>query len=211
MHHGRVQEKQSQLGNAELLLSLLLWTFFSLSPPPTCRNRRWVSWGAELQGWPQVAGSSASTGAREGTRTSAACPREGQGQGLPPALHGVCGAKSIAGASQQELGCPCRRETLRVLPAPLPTQKVSYGFSTWRLLQLLIAIIVRLLLTPYQEVASEQDLSGCCSSSCSSTDGGGRRQGPACKVAESALRLPNLAPLFLSEMACAYGRGPAAG
>lgn len=150
MHHGRVQEKKSQPGNAELLLSLLLWIFFSLSPPPTCRNRRRVSWGAELQGWPQVAGSSASTGAREGTRTSA-------GGRLPPALHGVCGAKSIAGASQQELGFPRRRETHRVLPAPLPTWKASYGFSTWRLLQLLIAIIVRLLLTPYQEIASEQD------------------------------------------------------
>lgn len=74
MHHGRVQEKKSQLGNAELLLSLLLWILFSLSPPPTCRNRWRVSWGAELQGWPQVAGSSASQGGHKDKRCGSASP-----------------------------------------------------------------------------------------------------------------------------------------
>lgn len=76
-------------------------------------------------------------------------------------------------------------------PATLPTPKVTYGFSTWGFLQL-VAIIVPLLFTPYQEDLSR---SAPLHAPWLQAAGGGHRP------------LPNLAPLFLSAMACAYGRG----
>lgn len=60
-------------------------------------------------------------------------------------------------------------------------------------------------------VSQQAGFSFPCSSSSSLHLGCSWRHGPAgSEEAESALQLPSLALLFLSEMACAHGRGPAA-